>query len=439
MKHEPGDTFKTYLKYARTRLLGSSPFLGVLLIHCKVTERKGTGASNETAYTNGRDVVFYDTLVERISREEFTGILLHEILHVAWLHVQRGKFGHLKPRVWNWATDFVINLVIKDASAELARSLSNVEPFSLPDWVLYDEQYRGMSADAVYQKLLQDIPPELANMPLDGCGGGQGDSAGGDDRSFSNADLKDFLPGYNPDKNLDGDIQQGSAGGPDAGDDDGVGEALSHDELQKAGSDWKQVVSQAAQSAKMQGKLPSYLEKFVEGLLYPKVDWRRLLKDFIQAFPVDYSFMQADRRFADFEFIIPSLHGEQIELTVAVDTSGSFSSEQLREALTEVYDMVSSFDYITLTVISCDAAVQSVETIHSRYEIDKIKLKGGGGTDFQPVFDWIEENQPGCQGLVYFTDMYGTFPDEAPRHKTLWIVSSEFDLDDAPFGQAIRY
>lgn len=432
MEHE--ELFRQYMKYARTRLMSSEPFFGSLIAQCNVRLREGQGSPQETAYTNGRDVFFFNTLLPRISKEEFTGILLHEVLHVAYLHVPRAKSALVNPTLWNYATDYVINLQIRDSIAEMEKRSSGHRGVDLPEWVLYDEQFRDMSSEAVYQQLMKDMPPEALKQLEQGMAGGQGSEAGNEDRSFSPEELAEFLPGFAEGKDaMAGDIQPEKKGQ--------AADALGPDEMAKAGQEAKRALAQAAQTAKMQGRMPAHLERMIDGILHPKADWRKLLKDFVQAFPVDYSFVNLDRRFNDWEFVIPGLNGEQVELTVAVDTSGSFSPEQLKEALSEVHSMVSSFDYITLTIISCDAAVQSVETVHSASDIANVKLKGGGGTDFRPVFDWIRENQPSCKGLVYFTDGYGSFPepDEAGSWKTLWVINSEMSLDDVPFGHAIEY
>ena len=429
-RHQVSDAFKQKLKYARTLLMATQPFYASLLVHADVTEVPNvTGDKRETAYTDGKRIHFFHGMVQDISREEFAFVLLHEVMHLALAHVPRLVAQHLNPGIWNLATDFVINLLIDDLIEQMRRE-RRPDDLRRPDWVLFDPQYRNMSAEAVYQKLIQELPPDVRRALSEPFGGpqdgqqGQGSQPGDEDRT---PNLADFLPNFGQGKyDVFGDIQR---------------EAVGAEELQKSEQEWKHAISSAAQQAKLQGKMPAGLERLVNEILYPKLDWRVLLNEFIQQFPVDYAWHQPDRRFTDFPFVIPGLDGEQVELVFAVDTSGSFSPEQLKEALTEAYNMVSAFNYVDMTVISCDAKVHTVTTVHSRSDLEKVRLVGGGGTDFRPVFDWVREHKPHTNGLVYFTDLMGTFPNEAPSFKVLWIANGAPDPCKAsvPFGRVIEY
>lgn len=421
-KYEPSPEFVKKLKFARTRMVASQPFYATLLMNAHTTEIPNvTGSPQETAFTDGNRIYFYRDFAKRITREEFTFVLIHEVMHMALQHVPRMKASGYHPLVWNYATDYVINAALKP----LERSAENGVKL-LPD-CLYDPQYENMSADEVYRRLMEELPQDVKDalqQQYDGFTGpdgqpikGQGNGAGNQDRT---PDLSKYGLPKNP---WSGDMRPGTA---------------TNEQLQKQANEWKHVMTQAAQQARMQGKLPAGIERHINELLYPKVDWRLLLHEFVQQHPADYAWHIHDRRFSDSRYIIPSLHGERLEFVVAVDTSGSFTEEQLRETLSEVYNIITSFDFVQLTVISCDAAIQTVTEVHGRNDLQEVRLKGGGGTDFRPVFDYIAEHKSNVTGLIYFTDLMGTFPAEAPSYPVLWIANRAHSLA-VPFGTAIEY
>ena len=86
-------------------------------------------------------------------------------------------------------------------------------------------------------------------------------------------------------------------------------------------------------------------------------------------------------------------------------------------------------------ILYIDAAVAGVDTFEAGEEI-VARPRGGGGTDFCPAFKWTEENGIEPQALVYFTDMYGSFPDNAPPYPVIWVSTS--DESKAPFGEVIN-
>lgn len=112
-------------------------------------------------------------------------------------------------------------------------------------------------------------------------------------------------------------------------------------------------------------------------------------------------------------------------IVVAIDTSGSMSADRLSTILAEV-DTMRSVTETQLTLIDCDAAIRNAVT-YEPWELTEIDLgrhtfKGRGGTDFRPVFEWIEGTaerglaQP--DALVYMTDGIGQFPARPPSFPT---------------------
>jgi len=363
------------LKYARTILPMVEPFYGSLVFNAR-TEFVDYG---ETAWTDGKSVKFNRRFAELLTREEFAGVLLHEVLHIAYLHIPRMLSGNLNRDKWNVATDLVINWQIQQlAQRTQTNGRSDV---ALPKGGLLDPQYAGMSAEQVYAKL----PDQL---PQDGSG-------------------------------LGGDLNQ---------------EHADQETLSRAAEEWRAAVAQAANQARMRGRMPAEVEREVGDLLYPKIDWRDRLKTFVQAFPIDYDYMQRDRRFLHERFIVPALSGERITGVVALDTSGSIGQKELQNFLSEVYGILKSFGRVDLWAVSCDAMVRNPQPIESTYDLETYKPVGGGGTDFRPVFQWVQEHLPTADFVVYFTDGMGEFGED-PGKPVLWVMTTEVE---APYGVTVR-
>lgn len=375
------------LQYARTILSICSPFFATLALQTKVFFKKPEESPIPTAWTDGLHVYFNTEFANSLTREEFTGVLMHELLHIAFLHVPRRQ-GR-RPRRWNMAADYAINWLIAKESERVTRTFGKPK-FTLPNDALLDDKYADMSAEQVYAKLEEEEQED------DGFNFG-----------------------------LNGDILQGDAS---VGNDNVIAEV-------------KQRLAQAVHAAKMRGTLPAGVERLVEGVLNPPRDWRRELADLVEAFPADFTFNPPDRRFHDADFVLPSLNGEQVEFAVAFDTSGSISAEELREYLSEVAGMLRQFDRIKLRVLTCDAAVhEDVEFDEQDLDafVERVRFRGGGGTDFRPVFERLEETE-GPKALVFFTDGYGTFPSEAPSYPVLWVLTpNSIEPEDVPFGRAIK-
>ncbi len=254
--------------------------------------------------------------------------------------------------------------------------------FTLPAGILLERQYAGMSAEAIYDALPQS-------------GGGNG----GDVRDVPGAVLDA------PDPILDA-------------------------------ADWQVAVQQATQAAKMMGRLPAGFDREIKQATAPKVDWRALLRRFVQqCATADYSWRMPNRRYLAGGLYLPELRSESMPpIVVAIDTSGSIGERELAEFRAEVESIIAECTPQATHVIYCDARVQRVDTFE-RGEPLEIRAEGGGGTDFRPVFDRVEIDsiQPAC--LIYLTDGYGEYPDQESDYPTLWAMNSS---KVAPWGETVR-
>lgn len=126
------------------------------------------------------------------------------------------------------------------------------------------------------------------------------------------------------------------------------------------------------------------------------------------------------------------------ELVIAIDTSGSCSSEIVQQFLEETYGILSEkenfFHEMNVHIVQCDCCVQDVAVIHSEEEWNryskKIKIQGRGGTDFRPVFRYVEEQKEKgeirkLKALIYFTDGDGVYPQSKPDYEVAFAFLEE--------------
>ncbi len=205
--------------------------------------------------------------------------------------------------------------------------------------------------------------------------------------------------------------------------------------------EWKQAVAQAATVARMQsrGHLPAAIEQLISDLFEPVVSWQDLLRHFAsQVTRDDYTFSRPNRRFAHAGVMFPSLRTESLgEIVVAVDTSGSIYGvpELLKSFLSELRGILDQCPP-RIIVIDCDAAVHAVTEYFPGDDLCSHRFRGGGGTRFEPVFEHVEREGLEPAALLYFTDLYGSFPAVPPSYPTLWL-NYEDPSNHAPFGQTM--
>lgn len=243
--------------------------------------------------------------------------------------------------------------------------------------------------------------------------------------------------------------QQGGAGGGDKGGFDehlkpGTGEGKDPNEAQndRNESEWKAAVAAGATAARVQGKLPAALEKFFNELLQPQVDWTEHVR---MLFGRKVGNSRSSWDYLDAQLVVRGIgapgrvgHGADT-VVVGYDSSGSlYSTESLKVLMAEVGGIVDEVRPRRLVLIQCDARVQDVRECYDSEELKHVAVKGGGGTDFRPVFDKIEEEFDGAiDCLIYLTDGYGMFPVDKPNYPVIWGNVSPAGSVSYPFGDVV--
>ncbi len=387
------------IRKARTALLLDHPFFGSLLFRLKSEECR----SILTMATNGVVLRYNPAFVDTLNAATLAGVLAHEVMHPALQHhTRRAKRDPVR---WNEACDYAINPLLLDAG------------LSLPDDVLVDPRFRGMSAEHIYNLREAETQPES---------GTEGESAESQDSESHNS-----TGNGNSDDQRSVPESQGGVGqvidAPEAGEDES-----GNDEQTR---EWEIAVNQAATLAQQAGKVPAGLKRTMEGAAEAKVDWRDLLRrlwsDTILA---DSSWMRPNRRHIWSGLYLPGVVREGIgEIAIAVDCSGSVNARQLRLFEAEIRSILEGQRPERVHVLYFDAEVHKVDT-YSAGETLHLDPVGGGGTDFGPCFDWLNAHGIHPQTLVFLTDLYGAFPDSVPDYPVLWASTGG---RDAPFGCVI--
>ena len=330
-----------------------------------------------TAGTDGR-CVYYNPhfFLNECTKKERIGLVLHEILHVAFMHALR-KSGRIHKK-WNAACDYVINLIIEEAG------------FELPKCRLLDKKYKGMDSEGVYDLLPDNECPEPDY-----------DDLMEPDESLTPEELKEI------EKEIDDILIQAAI--------------------------------QTKQQTGSYGSIPGDLERYIDSLINPKVPWFRLLRNFftVMTSKMNWTFRRPNRRYLPSGHYLPTRYGTALcEIAVAVDTSGSVSQAQFTHFISEVAAILKELKPTAIHFMQFDTQIKSIDTVKNLADLKKIQFKGMGGTNVNCVMDWAIENKPHV--LIMFTDGYFSAPRDEPKCPTIWIIHDNPSYQ-APFGKTIHY
>ncbi len=414
------DEIGTKLAAARTRLLLEHPFIGALVMHLPLVA--ADGAWCQTIATDARAFYYNPVFIAGLPLAQTRFVLAHEVLHCALGHLARRS--HRQPLRWDVACDHVVNLLLAD------------EGLTPPPGALLNVAYRGLAAEEIYPL----IPPDTQERSLDrhvfdaAAHSGQAMVAGG----HQTAKWQRALP-------LRRRIEAAPRATVDSRD-DAVLEIAPHgaraptppalDERERLLRLWQGRLAVAAQQTRHAGNRGHSFSRAIDQLLEPRLPWRALLARYMMSVARDdYSYERPSRR--EGAALLPRPRGAEVDLCIALDTSGSINDDELRQFAAEV-EVLKGHIRARVTLHACDERLDENGPWHyASWEPLALpqKIGGGGGTSFRPVFEWIADRCLRPDLLLYFTDAQGAFPQDMPDYPVIWLVKGNAIV---PWGQRIQ-
>ena len=327
-----------------------------------------------TACTNGRDESYGRAFVKGLRDQELNFVVAHENYHKMYRHLTTWRKLHdIDHKVANKACDYVINLQLQDLDP-------NGVLVAMPRYKdgkvmgLVDERFRGMNAKEVFDILMKE---------KEEGGGGGSDEPDNGDPEFDDHDwdgARDMTPEEK--KELEREIDQAIRQG---------------------------IMAQQ----KIAGNGAGNLDRELQDLLEPKVNWREVLRDFVKSTcnaKDTSSWRKVNRRFLHGGVYMPTLIGEKVgHLVIAIDTSGSIGGEELANFLSEVKGIAEEVNPEVVDLLYWDSNVAGHEVYSGSTASDipnSTKPRGGGGTSPSCVSAYLKEKniQPEC--VIVLTDGY---------------------------------
>ena len=323
---------------------------------------------------NAELYLYYNpAFTEQMTMIELIAVLEHEVMHIIFEHMNVNK--EVNKFVYNLACDMAINQMIKN----------------LPKGCVYPDQFGlppSKTSTFYYTELMKHVKP----------GGGLGGKQPTDPKAIDN-----------------------------------------HDQWSKMTENDKEVIRQTLEETmKDQGKCPSKIEEQIKKWLKrASVPWHQVLRHYLNASVRAFSkqsWKRPNRKMGElFKGRIPD---RIAKIVVAIDTSGSISQNEFQKFMGEVYGLQKNYPS-DITVIQCDAEIQSVDKLKKGQTYAK-PMFGRGGTDFTKVFEYIREKRLNPDVLVYLTDGCGDFPEQ-PRYGVIWTITPNgIDQSGIPFGRYVK-
>lgn len=388
------------LAVARGFAVSKRPYLADALMSLITRERPNLGADTGVAPTiavTARGVMYWDPeAVAAWTVKKLAEAMTHEVLHLLRVHHARGRAAGHDQTLSNIAADLEIN----DDLDVTALSDGDTAPggYLLPKMFKFDD---GLVMEAYYQLLQQAAPAHQCN----GVGSGACGSVAGK-----------AIPGEDPSEG-------------------------------RSDSEWVRIIRSTAEAIRntTAGKIPASWRRWADQQIgAAKIPWRQELARYVKAGmssaagAADYTYRRTSRRQAGMGWgpgvpVLPALRSPKPEVVVAVDTSGSMSDELLTAAMSEVRGVVAAAGG-QVTFMACDAEIHAVKRVSS-WQQAAASLKGGGGTNFNPIFDALQRREPDV--CVVITDGYGPAPNIPPRYSVIWALIGGNTERPAKWGKCV--
>lgn len=360
------DNFTRSIAKLRSKLLLTQPFYGKIAMYLRY---EFSVDPEIRAYTDGRSIVFGLDFMNKTPPLQLLGVLVHEISHCIYRHSDR--LQNRDPKIYNIACDAVINNALFK------------EGFVLPEDVVRMPQFASPTdtSEYVYTKLLEDA----VKVP----------------QNFKYYDLKPF----NPDQEDGNEL----------------------DQIQELPTEiWDAIVRNIATQCKAEGTLPSSMERLAKEPPPSKLNWRRLMAEFLAPTARgEDSWSTPNRRLIQRNIYVPSCKMETSQcLAVVIDVSGSIDDDEIGIFLTELNSLKVLYNPEKVLVFYVSTKIHRMDTFHQDEPV-VVDAKGmSGGTHFDPAFLEIAKNHHDVEALIYFTDGFGATKHAAPTYPVIWVTTT---------------
>lgn len=388
---------------ARVGLLLKHPFFGSMATRLRV---ECADDWCMTAATDGRHLYFNTQFFNAMNNKEVEFVIAHEILHCVYDHLTRRE--DRDPMLYNIAADYIVNnLLVRDKIGQKPRVVDCFQDFKYDKWTseeVYDDLFKN--AKKIDINSLGELLDEHIDWESDGEGDGEGDKNG----------------------------KGGGKGRP----------RYTKAELDAIKDEIKEAMINAAQSAGA-GNVPGEIQRMIKELTEPKMNWRELLRQQIQStIRNDYTFARPSRKGWHTGAILPGMNfDETIDITVAIDMSGSIGNDQARDFLSEIQGIMDQYKDYKIKLWCFDTKVYNEQDFSADggEQLMEYRIMGGGGTDFDCNWTYMKYNDIQPKKFIMFTDGYpfGSWGDESYCDTIFIIHSNHNKALQAPFGVTAHY
>jgi len=394
---------------ARVGLLLRHPFFGNMATRLKIL------AADDwlpTAAVDGRNLYYNTQFFNAMDNKEIEFVIAHEILHMVFDHL--GRREERNPMLYNIAADYIVNnLLVRDRIGHKPKIVDCYQDF----------KYEGWTSEQVYDELFET----------------------------AKKNGEEFLEqlGEMLDEHLDNEGEDGKSGAGEQKDANGNGVSkqkpkYSKEEIKQIKDEIKEATINAAQSAGA-GNTPAGVQRMINELTEPKMNWREILRQQIQStIKSDYSFSRPSRKGWQSGAVLPGMNFDQtIDICIALDMSGSIGNKQAQDFLGEVKGIMDEYKDYNIKIWCFDTEVYGEDDFSADdgREITDYEIKGGGGTDFMANWTYMKEHDIAPKKFLMFTDGYAwdSWGDE-DYCDTVFVIHSHHDKNlQAPFGQTAHY
>ena len=376
------------LEADRIELLMQHPFIGVILMATDLIPV--CDSRLRTACTDGSRIFVGIEYYRSLKKEFRLFVLAHEIWHIVYLHfLRKQNRDHAR---FNCAADLEIHFMLVS------------EGIPVPHVLPHDPAWEGLPAEEIYEFITAPKPVKSQHFyPDTGVSKVKcGKKAGGGKELIID-------PEFSP-----------------------------HVASNIAETTRQRVIVAAQQTERTQGYLPYSIKALVQQYLHPQIRWQELRRQFVSScFGGRRRWLPPNRRHIWQNLYLQSRRDEFLRCVVAIDTSGS-TADDLPQFFAELTSLMRSFGRYELTVIQCDADIQSVEQYDENSPPPpRWNAFGGGGTSFHAPFAYVAREKLAPALLIYITDGYGDAPREAPPYPVLWLLTHDAKPNFCDWGTKI--